>query len=513
MPLFHCTCTRRPSLPDILVQVICWVLGEYSYLMGAEVIAEVCDQICEIAERTSATNSATRAYAITAVIKLTAQYGRATTSATALVLKYANSSNSDLQQRCYEFMELSKMPHMMREVLPVDASYEDLEVDASLSFLDGIVQAARDKGMPEYSKPTNDNEDSGFGMPEDPSGLNFAAYATPTVGNAAVVNGGLISGTSSSDMNTEEKNSGDGSGGGGNSADDMFNNLKVTKNVWGSSGFTGKAAGMNASANQNDNTDALGNVPGEFTSTPSTNNFSEQPIEASIVPNSYNDASSSSSSFSSSNEPTQTYTEPEPEPEPVISQREQEAMALFGGISSGSSGKKSSTGRTRTRRNRNRGGAPKQEEATVEQPVVAESSGGGGGGDDLLDLMGGGGSSSGGGGADDSVNMFADLGGGGEATDTSGGGGGGGGLLDMDDLMGGGMSNQTVQPVQPVGLVPGGLASTQEFGQLWMNPLNVGEITSQVTSFNVRTPEAFMECMSMKGNLQGIQAITQSKFN
>jgi AP-4 complex subunit epsilon-1 len=102
--------------------------------MGAEVIAEVCDQICEIAERTSATNSATRAYAITAVIKLTAQYGRATTSATALVLKYANSSNSDLQQRCYEFMELSKMPHMMREVLPVDASYEDLEVDASLSF-------------------------------------------------------------------------------------------------------------------------------------------------------------------------------------------------------------------------------------------------------------------------------------------------------------------------------------------------------------------------------------------
>jgi hypothetical protein len=48
---------------------MCWILGEYAYLMGADVIAEVCDQICEIAERITSTNSATRAYAITAVIK------------------------------------------------------------------------------------------------------------------------------------------------------------------------------------------------------------------------------------------------------------------------------------------------------------------------------------------------------------------------------------------------------------------------------------------------------------
>ena len=96
---------RRPVLPDILVRVICWVLGEYAYLKGADAISEVCDQICEVAERSYTTNAATRAYAITAVIKLTAQYGRATTAATTLVLKYANSSNADLQQRCYEFME------------------------------------------------------------------------------------------------------------------------------------------------------------------------------------------------------------------------------------------------------------------------------------------------------------------------------------------------------------------------------------------------------------------------
>ena len=36
---------RRPVLPDILVQVICWVLGEYAYLKGADAIAEVCDPV------------------------------------------------------------------------------------------------------------------------------------------------------------------------------------------------------------------------------------------------------------------------------------------------------------------------------------------------------------------------------------------------------------------------------------------------------------------------------------
>ena len=521
---------RRPVLPDILVQVICWVLGEYAYLKGADAIAEVCDQICEVAERTHSTNSATRAYAITAVIKLTAQYGRATTSATALVLKYANSANSDLQQRCYEFMELSKMPHMMREVLPVDASYEDLEIDATLSFLNGIVQSARDKGMPDYTAPAK--EDDGFGIESkdgENGGLNFTAYATPTVGSAAVVNGGLIAGTSS-DLTAMDGSSGAmGSGDGSSSstgANDMFNNLKVTKNVWGSSGFTGTAAGMNGSTgNSNDTTDAMGNIPGDYTT---SSNVVEQPIEASIVPGVQQTNTSDQSPFGNENN-TFTSSEPEVEPEPVISQREQEAMALFGGMP-GSSGGTTTRTRTRTRRARQNRTTSKPEEETPQQqqqetqqpqqPQQAQQADSG----DLLDLMGGGdlmggsdtgstGNSGNGGGN----NMFSDL----MGSNDNGGGGGesgnnnnnnnnnnnSGGLFDMGDMMGGMPSQPTLQ--QPSGLVPGGLGSTADFGQLWVSPQNT-EVTQQIASFTIRTPEAFMECMQTKANLQGIQAISQT---
>jgi AP-4 complex subunit epsilon-1 len=495
------------------------VLGEYAYLKGADAIAEVCDQICEVAERTHSTNSATRAYAITAVIKLTAQYGRATTSSTALVLKYANSANSDLQQRCYEFMELSKMPHMMREVLPVDASYEDLEIDANLSFLDGLVQAARDKGMPEYSAPQNDEDDFGIESKEM-GGLNFEAYATPTVGSAAVVNGGLIAGMSSVDLTSDGSSGGMEGGGGadasnGGSSNDMFSSLKVTKNVWGSSGFTGKAAGMNvSSASGGNGMSSEDTMSADFGA---ANSSSFEPIEASIVPGAQSNSNTSSNDiFSTSENVTKSY-EPEPDPEPVISQREQEAMALFGGISATTGGASTgSKGRARNRRARQNRSEPKQEDTSQQSSSQAETqqSTSSGGTDDLLDLMGGMSEPSSSvsapvGGGNDSMNMFADLGSNTGSNSGTTNSENSGGLFDMGDLMGGMDVSLPVQQQQP-NIVPGGLGSTQEFGQLWVSPANSPELTSKVGSFNIRTPEAFMQCMSTKANLQGIQAISQS---
>ncbi len=43
---------------------------------------------------------------------------------------------------------------VMQSVLPLDASCEDLEIDASLSFLDGFVSEALAKGASAY-KPTH----------------------------------------------------------------------------------------------------------------------------------------------------------------------------------------------------------------------------------------------------------------------------------------------------------------------------------------------------------------------
>lgn len=57
-------------------------------------------------------------------------------------------------QRCSELVELSQDMSVMQDVLPVDASCEDLEIDSSLSFLDGFVSEALAKGASAY-KPSH----------------------------------------------------------------------------------------------------------------------------------------------------------------------------------------------------------------------------------------------------------------------------------------------------------------------------------------------------------------------
>lgn len=56
-------------------------------------------------------------------------------------------------QRCSELVELSQDVAMMQDVLPMDASCEDLEVDSSLSFLDDFVSQALAKGASSYKPP------------------------------------------------------------------------------------------------------------------------------------------------------------------------------------------------------------------------------------------------------------------------------------------------------------------------------------------------------------------------
>lgn len=176
----------KPKLPDILVCVVCWVLGEYGYLIGDGVeLEDVADQLADAVDR-QFSHEATRCWVVVALTKLVAQMGRMPETVAEVASKYRNSSNVLLAKYCYELEALAAHADAMRAALPVDASCEDLEVDPGLSFLDGYVAQALAKGAQPYLAPGDrpDEVDVGTrlsvatGAAGGGHGLRFDQYET-----------------------------------------------------------------------------------------------------------------------------------------------------------------------------------------------------------------------------------------------------------------------------------------------------------------------------------------------
>lgn len=101
-----------------LLQVICWVLGEYGTVSGSSA-GEVMDQLADIPE-TQTVSDAVRGYMLTAFGKLAAQSGAPLTAAAHEILQSASrSANPDLQQRALELQSLLRYEvRMAASVLP-----------------------------------------------------------------------------------------------------------------------------------------------------------------------------------------------------------------------------------------------------------------------------------------------------------------------------------------------------------------------------------------------------------
>jgi len=165
---------KHEPMPPVLVQIVAWVLGEYGALVKDTELASVCplpalvERLCSIGERPSL-DPDSRAHVVSALLKLSAQSaagggggGAAVPRrVAALVESFGRSRDLDLCQRCHEFGALvAAGPGLMRAVLPVDASCEDLEEDGKLAFLDNFVALALSNGAPPYSPPDDgDDED------------------------------------------------------------------------------------------------------------------------------------------------------------------------------------------------------------------------------------------------------------------------------------------------------------------------------------------------------------------
>ncbi|KAG7400270.1 AP-4 complex subunit epsilon-1 [Phytophthora boehmeriae] len=176
---------ERPVLPDILVCTMAWVLGEYGYLSDAMDLDEICERLVELVDRPFDQEDTTRGYVLSAVTKITAQMGHTIDVADAMMDKYKTSRSTDLQQRCFEYMALTKNFSLMNEVFPEDASCEDIEVDPNLSFLTSFVEKAAAQGAPLYDPPEDsDDEDEGYSHRRnggDANRLNFEAYKKPEI--------------------------------------------------------------------------------------------------------------------------------------------------------------------------------------------------------------------------------------------------------------------------------------------------------------------------------------------
>lgn len=170
---------EKPKLPAILAQTMAWVLGEYGYLSTTCSKEVIMNKLCDLAHQ--AFESETKSSCITALSKLIAQSGHCPSRVLQLITFYSQSKCLDLQQRCIEVLALLKISDIMADVLPVDASCEDIEIDDHLSFLNQFVQMSLNLGARPYDPPQEFLkmlEDDGS---ERKSSLKITPYEVPKI--------------------------------------------------------------------------------------------------------------------------------------------------------------------------------------------------------------------------------------------------------------------------------------------------------------------------------------------
>lgn len=320
------------SLPRILLETMAWCLGEYGYLSAVSSLDDVLLHLCQFAKTHKAKlSSTTRKFLVSAIMKLVAQAGTCPSHAAAVIDDYTKSCDVDLQQRCLEFQNLlTNCPNLLPEILPVDASAEDLQVDMNLSFLDGYVQQSLANGARPYDKPEDDDdeEDDYGGMANGSSAPAFkmTPYEKPQAPSGAIMS---MSGVGSASGPRSSGQAGvslpPGAAAGGSStlpappqqqAGGLSLNTRNVANVWGRGGMNVESPTAPAGA-------AGAPPPGAAPApagAPSTSSWGNTPADPSSNP--YGTTAVSAPA------------PPPPEPVKTAEQLEKERMAaaLFGGI-------------------------------------------------------------------------------------------------------------------------------------------------------------------------------------
>uniref|UniRef100_A0A2K6R0C7 AP-4 complex subunit epsilon n=1 Tax=Rhinopithecus roxellana TaxID=61622 RepID=A0A2K6R0C7_RHIRO len=212
--------------PQRFLQVMSWVLGEYSYLLDKETPAEVIAKLYKLLMNDSV-SSETKTWLIAAVTKLTPQ-AHSSDTVERLIHEFTISLDTCMRQHAFELKHLHENVELMTSLLPVDRSCEDLAVDASLSFLDGFVAEGLSQGAAPY-KPHHQRQEEKLSQEKvlnfEPYGLSFSSSGfTGRQSPAGISLGSDISGNSA-ETGLKETNS---------------LKLEGIKKLWGKEGYLPK---------------------------------------------------------------------------------------------------------------------------------------------------------------------------------------------------------------------------------------------------------------------------------
>ncbi|XP_052039478.1 AP-4 complex subunit epsilon-1 isoform X2 [Apodemus sylvaticus] len=194
--------------PQRFLQVMSWVLGEYSYLLDRESPEEVITRLYKLLMSDSI-SSETKAWLFAAVTKLTSQ-AHSSHVVEKLIQEFTVSLNTCLRQHAFELKHLLENVELMKSLLPGAQNCEDIVADASLSFLDGFVAEGLSQGAAPY-KPHHQRQEEQLSQEKvlnfEPYGLSFSSSGfTGRQSPAGISLGSDISGNSA-EMGLKETSS------------------------------------------------------------------------------------------------------------------------------------------------------------------------------------------------------------------------------------------------------------------------------------------------------------------
>ena len=232
----HLLATRK-TLPDLLVQVSAWVIGEYGHTSRQSDTIGQLHALISAMDRAGPDQAITKGWIISAMLKIVARHGTVPPEVLDHVTRYQNSQQVDLQQRAHEFIELAKAPQLMRDVLPADQASVELDVDDSLNFLDNYVGAALAAG----AKPYQPRSEFGLSERKEDGGLKITAYAAAPTAQHTVHGGHGQSNVAANPYANTDPNASSffGPGGGPHNgiAQASASGLPVKERKWGPTGF------------------------------------------------------------------------------------------------------------------------------------------------------------------------------------------------------------------------------------------------------------------------------------